>query len=335
MRIDVEALLAPISEESPAGVDLSDDDDRRAIDDIFAAALRDDITANEPDWHATTDEVIALLRRSKDVWLAVYLCRAGAKLGDLEQVAGGAKLLAGLLQDWNAVYPTIDDLGARVRNFYCAELAHRRAFLSPLAAVPLVKDRNGAFGLNDIEGFPSPAEAPVGFTLIMERDGKAQLAAKLALLSEITEAIQAVEAAFKANAGSTADWPDFDPLHELLARMRRVATSWAGDTSPEPAAEPASSDATPAAQPARVTESTAPGSIRSRDDVIRAIDAICAYYARHEPGSPIPLALHRARGWVNLDFMAVLQDIAPDSLSDARRVLTPSPAASDEQADDN
>ena len=49
--------------------------------------------------------------------------------------------------------------------------------------------------------------------------------------------------------------------------------------------------------------------------------ANCAYYARHEPASPVPLALKRARAWVTLDFLTVLQDIAPDSLSDARRVL--------------
>jgi len=33
------------------------------------------------------------------------------------------------------------------------------------------------------------------------------------------------------------------------------------------------------------------------------------------------LLLQRAREWVNLDFLAILQDIAPDSLDQARKVL--------------
>jgi predicted component of type VI protein secretion system len=51
------------------------------------------------------------------------------------------------------------------------------------------------------------------------------------------------------------------------------------------------------------------------------IDAIAEYYARCEPGSPVPFALRRARDWVSLDFLSVLEDIAPNSIDEARRVL--------------
>jgi hypothetical protein len=63
------------------------------------------------------------------------------------------------------------------------------------------------------------------------------------------------------------------------------------------------------------------GTIRSRDEAIRALDAICAYFAAFEPGSPVPLALTRAREWIGLDFMSVLQDIAPNSLGEAGVIL--------------
>jgi type VI secretion system protein ImpA len=51
------------------------------------------------------------------------------------------------------------------------------------------------------------------------------------------------------------------------------------------------------------------------------LDSITDYYARREPGSPVPLVLRRARDWVTLDFLSVLEDIAPNSLEEARRVL--------------
>jgi predicted component of type VI protein secretion system len=56
--------------------------------------------------------------------------------------------------------------------------------------------------------------------------------------------------------------------------------------------------------------------------VLKALDAIVDYYRRREPGSPVPVAIARAKSWVNLDFLSVLEDIAPDSVGEARRVLT-------------
>jgi type VI secretion system protein ImpA len=45
------------------------------------------------------------------------------------------------------------------------------------------------------------------------------------------------------------------------------------------------------------------------------------YYRRHEPSSPVPMLIERARGWIGLDFMAVLEDIAPSALGDAQAIL--------------
>jgi len=72
------------------------------------------------------------------------------------------------------------------------------------------------------------------------------------------------------------------------------------------------------------------GSVNSREDVIRALDAICDYYRRREPASPVPLALQRARDWVNKDYLAILRDIAPGGVDEANRVLTITPSENDE-----
>jgi type VI secretion system protein ImpA len=54
--------------------------------------------------------------------------------------------------------------------------------------------------------------------------------------------------------------------------------------------------------------------VNGREDVLAALDKICVYYDRYEPGSPVPFLLRRARQWVNLDFMQIMQDLAPSSL---------------------
>ena len=60
------------------------------------------------------------------------------------------------------------------------------------------------------------------------------------------------------------------------------------------------------------------GVIKSRQDAIRALDAVAEFFRRNEPSSPIPLFLERAKRLVAKDFLEVLADIAPDAVAQAR-----------------
>jgi type VI secretion system protein ImpA len=66
----------------------------------------------------------------------------------------------------------------------------------------------------------------------------------------------------------------------------------------------------------------APGSgeIKSRQDAIRAIDAAATFFRKHEPSSPVPLLLDRAKRLVSKTFMEVLEDLAPDGVMQAKLV---------------
>jgi type VI secretion system protein ImpA len=60
------------------------------------------------------------------------------------------------------------------------------------------------------------------------------------------------------------------------------------------------------------------GVIRTRQDAIRALDAVAAFFKQTEPSSPIPLFLERAKRLVSKDFLEVLADIAPEAVAQAR-----------------
>ena len=62
------------------------------------------------------------------------------------------------------------------------------------------------------------------------------------------------------------------------------------------------------------------GAIRSREDVIRVLDNACEYLARHEPSSPVPLLLQRAKRLMVKDFLQIIQDLAPDALSAVAKI---------------
>lgn len=72
-----------------------------------------------------------------------------------------------------------------------------------------------------------------------------------------------------------------------------------------------------AAQGGGAAPASVPGTIQSREDVVRALDRICEFYARTEPSSPVPMLLQRARRLVDKSFLEVLRDLVPDGLNQA------------------
>ena len=62
------------------------------------------------------------------------------------------------------------------------------------------------------------------------------------------------------------------------------------------------------------------GEINSREDVVRVLDMACDYFKRHEPSSPVPLLLQRAKSLVAKDFMEILRDLTPAGVSQAEQI---------------
>ncbi|MBL4608701.1 MAG: hypothetical protein JKY01_12850 [Pseudomonadales bacterium] len=56
------------------------------------------------------------------------------------------------------------------------------------------------------------------------------------------------------------------------------------------------------------------GAINSREDVVRSLNKICDYYQAHEPSSPVPLLINRAKSLVTADFLEIIENLNPDSL---------------------
>src|SRR5262249_16034584 len=62
------------------------------------------------------------------------------------------------------------------------------------------------------------------------------------------------------------------------------------------------------------------GEIRSREDVVAALDRICQYYNRYEPSSPLPLLLRRAQRLASKSFMEIVKDLTPDAVPQIQRL---------------
>jgi type VI secretion system protein ImpA len=151
-----------------------------------------------------------------------------------------------------------------------------------------------------------------------------------ATLSLVTETIghaQGIEGFLDSTIGAGRG-VSFESLDKLLDEMKRAVEPFAADG--EGAAEAAAGDgdatagAAPGARPAARGGPGMSGTIRSRADVIKALDLICDYYRDNEPSSPVPLIIQRAQRLVDKDFMTIMSDLTPDALSQLQ-VITGKP----------
>ena len=111
-------------------------------------------------------------------------------------------------------------------------------------------------------------------------------------------------------------------LEKALAEAQPdAAPDTAPDTAPAAPAPAAGAAPAPAPQAVNGQAANAPsGAINSRLDVEAALDRIVAFYERTEPSSPIPHVARRLRRMVSMDFLQLMQEVAPSGLKEFRSI---------------
>lgn len=152
------------------------------------------------------------------------------------------------------------------------------------------------------------------------------MAALLADLRASIAAIAALDAAFNARLETSGPAVPMltrflDRVASTLERSSGVRAAPNGVDRAEPAAVVSSAPAVnghdPAPTPAQGSAAL-PDRINSRDDVVRCLDLVIAFYDRTEPSSPIPHLARRVRRMVPMDFVELMEDLAPSGLKEFR-----------------
>jgi type VI secretion system protein ImpA len=160
--------------------------------------------------------------------------------------------------------------------------------------------------------------------------GSAKIAAQAALVNEALASIKAIkdDADAKMKGGYSID------MEALTKELTRFAKFYQSLTeTPQPAETSAPETATTApAQTVGVPRPAAPAATvstvsienyfpRSRSEAIALLKKGAEYFKRQEPNSPIPQLVDRAIRISEMDFLALLQDIAPDAVGKGREIL--------------
>ncbi len=327
-------LLQPISDERPCGENLEDTELLASFDAfrLFGQSRPLDAPPDpdekrvpkppeSPEWVEIRDKAADAIVRSKDLRLLAYLGTALLRTDGVPAFADTLQVASQWLQQyWTQVYPVVDEDAILRRNALNC-FADPMAIVDGLRRTPLVRSRqHGTFTLRDIDIATHVLAAGDGNAPIDENQVNAAFASMpIADLTRLHESVvggvaslKAIDASMRDAAGSEAT-PTFDPLAAQLTRLGQVLRA---QLAAHPDGSPAAAGGGEAA--AGEPGGAALGAVKSRQDAIRALDAVAAFFRATEPSSPVPMFLARAKRLVAKDFLEVLADIAPDAVPQAR-----------------
>ena len=332
-------LLEPISAENPCGQNLEDTALLSSFDAyrVFGRGgpldpppgtpepesetkALEDKRDRPPDWGEVRERSLEALRQSKDLRLLAHLSAALLRTDGLVAFAQTVHIASQWLETyWEQTYPPIDGDGILRRNALNC-FADPFAIVDRVRRVPLVTSRqHGIFSLRDIdlatgqgtpakgEARPDEAQINAAFAGLQGED----LTGLIEQVSVSSRALKTIEGRMRSDLGTEAA-PDFAPVSTQLARIEKVLRA-------QLAARP------DAAQSGEGVDGEQPGAragfsgvIRSREDAVRALEAVSTYFRTNEPSSPVPLFCDRAKGLIAKGFLEVLADIVPDAVGPAR-----------------
>ena len=327
--LPVEDLLASLGDDAPCGADLEYDPAFLALGEAAQGKPEQQfgdtvIAAQEPDWRVVYEQATDLARRTRDIRVAVMLARAGARLHGVTAYVSALSLIAGLIErHWDHVFPmldTDDNNDPTMRLNALAPLVDDAAGLADFRAA-IVGSGRAALSVRQLELAAGKAE-PLPSETVPTLQGaaqavqaaEAQSAGVQAALKQAHAEVIRIEAVLGDKVGASQG-PDLRPLRVLTQTLASVATQAEGGSVATD-----SEDSSPSSSTATVVSRGAPGSLQTREDVVRSLDRACDWLERNEPTNPAPLLIRRAQRLMGKSFLEIIRDLAPAGIDQIENI---------------
>ena len=321
-----DTFLQPLDPDAPCGPNLEYDAAFLALETLAAPraerVVGDSVKqAESPEWRDVAKQAEEVAARTRDLRVAIHLATARLHIGGFPAWAAGIALIRRLLERyWDDVHPAPDDGDATERVNALAALSSPEAMLGQLRVANLVRaERLGAFSLRDLRvlaGSVKPGDGVNAVTqehvdAVMQQVDVDTLVELHGAIASALEDTRAIGTLFDERTPGSG--PELDALLRDLRDMQAFVQPYLSVRAPDAlAVQDVSIDHGEA--PASTRDARGP--IHGAADVVRMLDEICAWYAVHEPSSPIPPLLQRARSLVGLGFADLLKAIAPGGLAE-------------------
>ena len=354
-------LIMPLSAADPCGDDLSYDTEYTELERQAAGTPEQQagdtvIEAEEPNWREIRERCLKLFERTRDLRVAMYLTLAQLCLDGLGGFRDGLFVLDTLVEEyWETVWPRLDpedDNDPLERVNIIASLSpppgayqDPMMFLQRLREAPLCRSAQmGTFGLREIliaSGEMEVSEPASGPDMALvnaafQDTDIEQLRETSDAARESLELVGSLDAFLVEKIGASAA-PDLSRLQDELREIHRRVGGYLERRGYGQAPQDGAADAAPSSAPggdAQAAVGSAGGQIRTRADVLQAMDRICEFYESNEPSSPVPLIVRRAKRLATMSFVDILRDLTPEAVEQAELVLGRSETDYEEELSD-
>lgn len=344
--IDIDALLQPISDDSPSGENMR----YSGLYDEISEARRADIAVTQGDWQTDLKvadyrkvlelAVPALTSQTKDIQVAVWLTEALVKLHGFVGFRDGVQLVTKLQENfWDTLHPVIEDGDMEGRANAISWLDSQGATF--VQGIPLTA--GAGYGYNDwvdAKRFDIPdniealsAEDQAKFADLraqVEREGRVTADKWRSAVAQtrrqfceqnsaaIAECFNALSALDSVNEQlyERNQMPGLSKIRKALDQVKDQADKLLElKRAEEPMIEDSYDEtATNETNNYNGADTTGVGSgpIRNRAEALKRLAEIAAFFQRTEPHSPVFYLIQRAVKWGNMPFETWLQDVVKD-----------------------
>ena len=336
---DLSQHALAIDSQSPCGRDCEYDGEFLALSQAvvgkaeqqFGASV---IPAVDPDWRVVEQMATQLLGRTKDLRVAAWLTQAATRLHGVAGFAAGVQLINLLCQQyWDDVHPRLvidgdNDPYLRISALTSlSDSGSTYADGSPIMRAlrdALIANRAMPIKIRDVE-MTAANDAGARYTdtqiVAALKDEIALGSEAIVAFEQAAQAIGALDAQVKSQM-SGDEQPDFSALKNLIKSVHnaiaRAQALSAGDLSDSDGdAQAAGADTT---SPGALVGGASGSEIRSREDVRRALQRVCAYLEKQEPSSPASLFARRAERMLGMDFIGIMRELSPESIQQIQMV---------------
>ena len=350
--INVDSLLAPISEAAPAGVNLRLDVSptstyyrlKDARSGARAAERRADaeggVQSLAADWQTILSLAPkALVEKSKDLEVTAWFIEGLVRAHGFAGLRDGVHLARGLLaQYWDNFFSLEDEDGLATRLAPIAGLngqGNEGTLIQPLRKVPVVTAGNDditfavyhydqARTLSNVADPEVKARREAGGEVSMERFTAAVNtsggAFYISLIEDIEGALQELELlgqVLSERAGREA--PRTSDIGGVLTTILNAIRSFAGELVARAVAAAAAAQASSDAQGDMAGNAgaagmvMASGGVSGQDDALRILLQVAEYFKKFEPHSPISTSLEEIVRRARMPFAELLAELLPDT----------------------
>jgi type VI secretion system protein ImpA len=337
----VDHWLLPLEGAEPCGPNVEYDADFLELIASAGKPATQFAPAEPPAWPRVRELAESLMERTRDLRVAVWWGRSGLNLDGVAALPATLALLHGLMDRfWGPLHPApdADDPDALIRVSAIAGLDRLSGLLGDVRDAALSKDRRlSGLRVRDVEVALGKLAVRTGETVHTQGQIEGRLAEAADVAADLARQVDASRASLaqlralmneRFRSDLVVDLKTFENMLSTVRQVLPAPTEPLADLEPDPlAADAPDSGSLAAPGPASARRSAAGVySIGSRQDAMRAIELVCAYLERSEPTNPAQLFLRRAGRVIDMNFLQLVDELAPDALKDVSRILGVDPS---------